>query len=205
MNILCLNTAFIQADMAVVLNNQKKLKKFDSSCKHSEHVMLGIDEMLSGTKIKDLDYMSVCVGTGSFTGIRIGISIAEGFKTANEKLKLIPINSFELVVNNLQQTFKNKYAVVLNALGGRYFVQYFKNNNAVSQPSLLTFEQIEKCDMVGLAEENLSFCTHFVSITPQSLLDITMKKIEQKDFVDNLIPLYLRKSQAEENLKKENQ
>lgn len=205
MNILCLNTAFIQADMAVVLNNQKKLKKFDSSCKHSEHVMLGIDEMLSGTKIKDLDYMSVCVGTGSFTGIRIGISIAEGFKTANEKLKLIPINSFELVVNNLQQTFKNKYAVVLNALGGRYFVQYFKNNNAVSQPSLLTFEQIEKCDMVGLAEENLSFCNHFVSITPQSLLDITMKKIEQKDFVDNLIPLYLRKSQAEENLKKENQ
>lgn len=205
MNILCLNTAFLQADLAVKLDEFENYKKFDSTCKHSEHVMLGIDEMLNGTKVKNLDYMAVCIGTGSFTGIRIGISIAEGFKTANKNLKLIPINSFELVKSDMQKINNDEFAIVLNALGGRYFVQYYKNKVETCQPLLLQKEQIKNVHKIGLVEEKLEFCDEFVTFSPQNLLSLALEKVEKNQVVENLEPLYIRQSQAEENLnKKEN-
>ena len=200
MNILCMNTAFLQADLAVSLNDNKKYKKFDSTCKHSEHIMLGINELLSGTKVNNLDYMAVCVGTGSFTGIRIGISVAEGFKTANDNLKLVAISSFELAVKSLQVLPNQKFAVVFNALGGRYFVQYFENDVAVSQPELLHLDEIENIYKIGLKDENLDFCDQYVSFLPETLLSLTYEKIKKCQWSDSLQPLYVRQSQAEENL-----
>ena len=50
--------------------------------------------------------------------------------------------------------------------------------------------------------ENLPFETEIVDLTPKNLLLITKEKISKNLFVDenNLVPLYLRPSQAEANL-----
>ena len=202
MNLLCINTAFINADIAVNLGDKRKYKKFDSTFKHSEHVMQGIDDMLENVKVCDLDYMAVCVGTGSFTGIRIGIAVAEGFKTANDNLKLVELNSFELAVENILNFTEKKYAVVFNALGGRYFVQYYIGKTPVSTPLLLTQQEIEDVEKIGLEGEKLDICDKFVNISPESVLNLAEQKIKTGNFADSLQPLYVRQSQAEENLQK---
>lgn len=198
MKILALNTAFIEADLVLGVGDKYTCKKFDSSCKHSESVMIGIDEILAGIKIGELDCMAVVVGTGSFTGIRIGISIAEGFKTAYPNLKLVEINSFELVVNQLETLPQERFAVVLNALGGRYFVQYFLGKQAVSE-QLLT-QTIDDVEKIGVKSEDLEICDKYVEFTPENLMKVAKQKALNQEFVEYLNPLYIRQAQAEENL-----
>ena len=58
---------------------------------------------------------------------------------------------------------------------------------------------------IGLVEEKLEFCDEFVTFSPQNLLSLALEKVEKNQVVENLEPLYIRQSQAEENLnKKEN-
>lgn len=204
-NLLAINTAFLQADLAFVDNNQKRYARVDSNCKHSEVVMNQIDCLLGETRVLDLDAMAVVVGTGSFTGIRISIAIAEGFKTANPNLDLVAINSFELACHSLKNTSNQKYAIVFNALGGRYFVQYFLGSIAQSDFLLVNEDEIENVKKFGLKSENLDFCDEYFEFSPQTLCKIAEEKVNAKQFVDFLQPLYIRKSQAEEQLDKKNE
>ena len=57
---------------------------------------------------------------------------------------------------------------------------------------------------VGLESENLSEVDAFVEPSAETLLSLTKKMIEQGQFANgqNLAPVYLRLSQAEENLLK---
>lgn len=205
MKLLAINTAFMQADLAFANEQNIITEQIDSNCKHSEVVMSQIDKMLGGTKINDLDAMAVVVGTGSFTGIRISCAIAEGFKTANPKLNLVSINSFELASNCIQSLPEKKYAIVFNALGGRYFVQYFLKKVPQSDFLLLQKEEIEDVIKYGLKSENLEFCDKFFEFSPDALCSLALQKANQNDFTEFLQPLYIRKSQAEEQLDKKNE
>lgn len=202
MKTLCINTAFAKADLAIDLDGNYSKKSFDEKSKHSETIMLGIDSLLAGNKVGDLDCMSVVVGCGSFTGIRIGIAVAEGFKTANNNLKLVSVSSFELALQSISQLPTQKFAIVFNALGGRYFVQYFEGKKSLGEPILLYQDQILPVKLFGLDVENLPICQQYFSFDSNALMAVTNKKIAQKDFVEFLQPLYIRQSQAEENLAK---
>ena len=48
--------------------------------KHSDEILKIIDELLvkSCLNIKDIDNICVCVGPGSFTGVRVAVSIVKG-------------------------------------------------------------------------------------------------------------------------------
>ena len=80
MKVLCLNTAFSQTYVAVENNSAIETKTMDSSLKQSENVLGVVDECLCRAKIdiSDLNYIACVIGPGSFTGIRIGASLAKG-------------------------------------------------------------------------------------------------------------------------------
>jgi tRNA threonylcarbamoyladenosine biosynthesis protein TsaB len=54
---------------------------------HAERIMQLIDDTLrtSGIAIRHVDALAVSIGPGSFTGLRIGLSVAKGFAFALEK------------------------------------------------------------------------------------------------------------------------
>lgn len=54
---------------------------------HSERLLPEIDHVLkmSSLKIKDMDFFSVSIGPGSFTGLRIGLSTAKGLSFSSGK------------------------------------------------------------------------------------------------------------------------
>jgi tRNA threonylcarbamoyladenosine biosynthesis protein TsaB len=68
---------------------------------HSEKLMSAIDELLKSTgfKVEDCDYLALATGPGSFTGLRIGVSIVKGLALAAKK-KVIGVSTLEALSLN---------------------------------------------------------------------------------------------------------
>lgn len=74
----------------------------DVKLTHSETLMPMLDAMLtsSALTVRDIDYMAVAVGPGSFTGLRIGISAVKGMAFALER-PCIGVSTLEALAYNL--------------------------------------------------------------------------------------------------------
>ncbi|MDD4816055.1 MAG: tRNA (adenosine(37)-N6)-threonylcarbamoyltransferase complex dimerization subunit type 1 TsaB [Clostridia bacterium] len=206
MKILCLNTAFSMATICLENNGKKVLKTLDANAKSSEKVLPEIENILvlENLKIADIDFVAVVVGPGSFTGIRIGVALVKGFMCCFPNLKVVAINSLDLMAFEFAKTQnKKEFFCIQNALSGRFFVAKFDNLGKPISENLLTNE-VPKGVLVGLETEKLEMANHYVFLTPENLLEFANAKIKSQNFVDlnNLTPIYLRLSQAEENLLK---
>ena len=89
MCILAINTAFSQSYVAVKTKTKSVSKQMDSSLKQSENILGLIDSALNEANINitNINKVACVIGPGSFTGIRIGASLAKGFCCANKNIK----------------------------------------------------------------------------------------------------------------------
>ena len=207
MRLLAISTAFSNSDIAISFDEKEDYISYSSNAKHSENALVCVDNLLqkNNIDIADMQCMAVVVGPGSFTGIRIGIGLVKGMYVAKPTLKLISIVSLDLMANIYKQRAKSDFCCVIDGLSGNFFVcNYDKNGNRKSQPQMLT--EIDQSTIVGLKNENLSFCTDFIEFTPQNLLAYAKQLYQNNVFTpeSELLPLYLRKSQAEMNYDKKN-
>ena len=209
MNMLCINTAFSNTYIAVQNGKEITYKSMDSSLKQSENVLGAIDECLNTAKktLQNIDVISCVIGPGSFTGIRIGASIAKGFCFALPHIQKVEINSLDLLAftfaKNMQQS--TDFWVVLNALSGNLFAcKYDKNGEKIQEPCLVFGEELAQITgtIVGLKDEQLSLCNHFVNFSCEDLLKYSQIQVQNSSFAEDFVPLYLRKSQAEAELEK---
>lgn len=215
MNILCLNTAFPEAQIALKFLDKEYFKKIDSNSKHSENLLVEIEKLFekvikteklneTGNDIlKQLDIISVVIGPGSFTGLRISIATAKAILVTNPKLKVIAVNSLELMANEYAKSNKieKEISPVIDALSGLYFIaNYDKKLNCITPPKMITESELKNVKNIISLDNEL---TNKIELTPKTLLTLTQKKIENKEFIkeNELVPLYLRPSQAEAELK----
>ena len=114
MNILALNTTKIKAQIITSIDNKNVFFKTQESDKHSESLLPNIEKMLinENTSLNNIDVFSVVIGPGSFTGIRIGVSLVKAFLFGTNK-KCVSVNSFELLAYNIKE--KLDYYIALNA------------------------------------------------------------------------------------------
>jgi tRNA threonylcarbamoyladenosine biosynthesis protein TsaB len=86
---------------------------------------------LPKVNLNEIDAVSVTIGPGSFTGIRVGLAIAKGLADSLEK-KIIPINNFELTLNRLLQIEKNKkYCIIIPAKLPEYYFSVIENKHEI--------------------------------------------------------------------------
>lgn len=194
MKLLVLNTATAVAN--IVIKDEDKVYFKELTEKHSESVLPCVEELLSPLELtpRDLTHIAVVVGPGSFTGIRVGVSIAKAMMKANPSLKAVALTTLELIASSYSG--RKNFTAVMNALSGKFYT--LKEGG---EPELKTLEQIEKDFKVGLKEENLDILDDAVEIDGPTLLKLALEKIERGELKasNELSPLYLRKSQAEEN------
>jgi len=210
MKILCLNTAFPTATICLENGNKKTFKMLDANSKSSEKVLPQIEEILTAENLKigDIDYIAVVVGPGSFTGLRIGVALVKGFMCSFPNLKNVAINSLDLMAFEFAKTIdaKTDFYCLQNALSGRFFLaKYSTAGKPISE--YLLVNELPSGYLVGLESENLDIANHFIKLDPENLLALAKNKITEKKFtkLNDLTPIYLRLSQAEENLlKKDN-
>ena len=104
--ILGIDTSTDNCSVALLKNNEIIGKRSEiAKSAHSEKLIAFIHEILGETKIsiKDLDAIGVNIGPGSFTGLRIGLSMAKGL-TFPYDIPIYPIKSIPtLILSNEQK------------------------------------------------------------------------------------------------------
>ncbi|MBQ9791242.1 MAG: tRNA (adenosine(37)-N6)-threonylcarbamoyltransferase complex dimerization subunit type 1 TsaB, partial [Clostridia bacterium] len=109
MKILCIDTSKKEALVALVTDEENYIIKMPETMKHSESLINYIEKALTDKNltIKDMDALSCIVGPGSFTGIRVGMSVIKAMAFALDK-NIIASNMFEVVA----KTIKNGYFIL---------------------------------------------------------------------------------------------
>lgn len=165
--------------IALKTSNNLFIKTNVSEYAHSVHTMPMIEEIFkeNNLEIKDLNKIIVVNGPGSFTGIRIGLSIAKTMAYAlNIKINTISSLTAYLVSN---ETTDNKKAVIEDNKG--YYVSVFdKDNNVIVEETYCEEDTYdyplveEKLDI----EKIISYCENMVSENPHFVKANYIKKIE---------------------------
>ena len=176
----------------------------DCAMKQSTLVMGAVDETLqkAGMLPQDFDFFAAVVGAGSFTGIRIGISVAKGFALAYHKPTL-PVTSFEVMAYN---KVNEKTLTLVDALHGSYYACGFDGTKELLAPSFLDKKQVldwadkENAAILSLSTLALE-CEVEIADAVVGLERAVLAKAAQGEFGE-LNALYVRKSSAEENLAK---
>ncbi|WWO99687.1 MAG: tRNA (adenosine(37)-N6)-threonylcarbamoyltransferase complex dimerization subunit type 1 TsaB [Candidatus Dasytiphilus stammeri] len=121
MRILAIDTSTNVCSIALFNNGEINFKLESSSKKHAKNVLSLIQNILSESEISlnQLNALAYNRGPGSFTGLRIGISIAQGIALGLD-LPLIGISSLAVIAEQAWHLTKIKRVLVaLNACMGQ--------------------------------------------------------------------------------------
>ena len=178
----------------------------DCLMKHSVSVMPAVDEVLkkANMSLEECDFFSAVVGAGSFTGIRIGISIVKGFSLAYNKPSL-PITSFDVSAYN--RVDEGKLLCLVDALHDSYYVCGYEKGEVTYPPAYLSEEEVlalvkEGYTLCGVGEMPISAKAEVKPVDPVEGLKQAVCALAEKQAFGELTALYVRKSSAELNLGK---
>lgn len=183
MKILVIDTTTENLFVAVTIENEVfSGSVMKAKTKHSELLCSAVEKALEKANVDfcDLDAYAVATGPGSFTGIRIGISTVLGYNLA-EPHKLIKIDNLDFL------QFVYNLPSVIDAGNG----WYFRGEDKVAR--VVSYESAE-------ANNTAKFDAEFDYT--EKLCEYATALFEKGEFAEVLEPLYIRRSQAEENLEK---
>ena len=157
--ILAIETATKICGVAIVENGKIISEKFvDEKNVHSEKLVSFIDLILneSNLKLEQIKTIAVSSGPGSFTGLRIGMSIAKGICYA-KNIPIILVPTLDGMANEFcrkyNPTEQKKIAVLLNAKKNEsYFCFYEIKNGTYSK--LTEYDIKERISIFREMKEN---------------------------------------------------
>ena len=142
MNILALDTCTEMCSAALQINGHIIEMAELTQRGHSEKILAMLDELFAQqqTNLKQIDAIAFGRGPGSFTGVRVGVGVAQGIAFARQ-LPVAPVSSLAAVAQQAIDRFNVDYiAVAMDARMGEIYAAHFKQEqgNAV----LLDQEQV---------------------------------------------------------------
>lgn len=184
---------------------------------HSESLVPMIESLLSllGLKLNDIDIFAISKGPGSFTGLRIGMTIAKTFAQVGNK-KLIPVSTLKALALNSSKKYK---ASMLDARGKRvYGALYDENLDEIVKEDLYNIDDFSRlCNETGLSFDLVSEVSKkyedkfenanildfsYTSCIGKNLCKLAIDMKDEGFELFELVPNYMRKSQAERDRKK---
>lgn len=145
MKILAFDTTSQTLSVALLKNNQTLAKNtIHESGKQSELLIPEIENLLTKNNIwyQDLDLIAVTHGPGSFTGSRIGLSVARTLKLATN-LPLMLLNSCEVIAHE-HRNQAEKVFILLDARADEFFYAEFSPKTGItSDPKLATLDDLK--------------------------------------------------------------
>ena len=116
---------------SVALLNGKNVideRNLNNGLTHSENLMPLIDDLIkrNDVDLSQIDCIGICVGPGSFTGIRIGIASILPLAEFNNK-KIAPISSLEVLARNVSVDDNFSEELGKNIGGQLYNIDTFKS------------------------------------------------------------------------------
>lgn len=148
MKILSVDTSNISSSVSI-LENEKNLGEIFLNCGlvHSKTIFRTIKYLidLMPFDIKDIDLFSVCTGPGSYTGIRIGLSIVKGMQLVSKKpcVGISSLLSLAYSVKNLEES-EVVYSCIKANKDEIYFNAYDYKMNEKFNDNFVNLDQLIK-------------------------------------------------------------
>ena len=203
MNILMIDCSH-GMEIEVFKGNQRSSYVDYDEKKHTDKLLEIVDKQLEnvGLKIKNIECVCVCVGPGSFTGIRVAISICKGLAITGD-VKICTASDFDVIE---QKEFKKAYYIidgfsdyvyVRNVDGGNRKDECIKFSELVQK-----IKNDQGCEVACISEKTQNLLKQYEIQCKLLRIDITscfLNKISRQEFtpINEISPIYLRASQAE--------
>ena len=162
--------------------------------KHSVTLLPALEDMLenNGVSLSEIDVFCSVIGPGSFTGIRIGVSTVKALAYAFDK-KVLQVTSFDVLAYNKPSA---KVLTLIDAKHGHYYACGYDNLQVVLPPCY-----IDESAVAELSKEYSLLKDCDGDILGGLISAVKAKLSLATNDRESLIPLYVKKSQAEEERK----
>ena len=211
-----LNLETSSKNCSVCLSSKGKLiQSFDSeddSYRHSELLTSSIQDILNENNlgVKDLSAVSIGIGPGSFTGLRIGFSVAKGLCYPHN-INLIGISSLKIIANSVIKENKNIISLIKDKGEHYYISKYSSDLIEIMQPKIQLIDSdymssiLDKESIIVVnSNESKEFISQIIkektkvfsrTISSIDMISLSDKSFEEKKFEDiaYIEPMYVKK------------
>jgi tRNA threonylcarbamoyladenosine biosynthesis protein TsaB len=226
MNILTIDTSGVTASVAL-LQDEKVLAEIfiNLGRNHSEILLPSIDHLLmvSGLELRAIDVFACTVGPGSFTGIRIGVGTIKGLAIAADR-PVVGLSALEVLAMDARG-FQRKICPMIDARREQVYAGLYADNGSDALISIIPERLIKANEFLefiegetvftgtgaikyrdiiqrGLAGKGFFVVDHRNQVHASTVGVLAGRKALAGGLTDavKLIPLYLRRSEAEEKM-----
>ena len=217
--ILSIDSSAVTASAALTDGDNVIRSEFvNKGLTHSETLLPMIKRVMGDVAYSELEAIAITAGPGSFTGVRIGVATAKGlaFKFSTP---CIPVSTLEAIAYN----FVNENAeicAVMDARRMQFYNALFKVENGkierLTPDRAISLEDLQKelrqYEDVIIAGDGARLCADNIGLDNCRIADeesvyqnaVSLAKAAEKNKKippEKLMPVYLRQSQAERELK----
>ena len=217
--LLSMDSSAVTASVALTDGDEIIKSEFvNSGLTHSETLLPMITRVMEGHKYGELDGIAITAGPGSFTGVRIGVATVKGL-AFNDDIPCFSVSTLEAIAYN----FVDENAVVCAVMDARrmqFYNAVFKVENGsverLCDDRAISIEDLrndlKQYDNVIIAGDGAKLCFQNIELENCILADddrIYQNAVGVAQAAKNkklispkaLMPVYLRQSQAERELK----
>lgn len=198
---LFIDTSSVDVSIAII-KDQKIVSKITQNIpnKHSIYTVSFLDKVLKEAQItpKDIEKIMAVTGPGSFTGVRIGVTIAKVYAYL-ENILIIPVSSLKM----MSLSTKHKYCLsLMDAHHNNYYIGlYDQENNEVIPEQFNTKEKvlelIQEYHPEIVSNENLTVEEYIVTKKSLDIQKIVTYYQNKEPLNPHLVvPNYLKLPQA---------
>lgn len=231
MKILAFDTSNQPMSVAIVDGDQVLTEQIvNVKRNHSIQLMPAIDEALKQAKLvmDDIDRIAVAQGPGSYTGVRIAVTIAKSLAWSKD-IELVGVSSLEVIAANSAQRAGELIVPLFDARRNNIYTGLYTKNEAgklveIEGDTHMASEQWAEF----LSEEYGEATLELIGVDAPKFLDVFQEKLgekvqlapvanhlprasvlaflaEDKEPIDShsFVPTYLKLAEAEENWLKE--
>jgi tRNA threonylcarbamoyladenosine biosynthesis protein TsaB len=167
-NILAIETATNICSISLFLDGDFVETK-DSNEQRSHAVKLPVftDDLLKKyqCKVSDLDGIAVSSGPGSYTGLRIGMSLAKGLALSSD-LPLLPVKTLFAMDMDIDEDFP--HWVCIHSHKKMVFTQKFHNHKSISAPLCISVNDLDSSPIFGTELQKNNSEIRFTEVLPSS-------------------------------------
>ena len=216
--ILSIDSSAITASAALTDGNKVIKSEFiNAGLTHSETLMPMIKRVMQGHSLSELEAIAITAGPGSFTGVRIGVATAKGLAFKDD-IPCVSVSTLEAIAYNYIEE-DCIVCAVMDARRMQFYNAVFELKNgqckrlcedrAISIEDLR--EDLKKYEKVIIAGDGAGLCFENINLENAVLADedkifqnavCVAGAAENKEKIPaaQLLPIYLRQSQAEREL-----
>lgn len=224
MNILAFDTASSSFSIALKKNDEIIEHNKENVKNHNEEILPTLNNFLinSNITLNDINYIGLGIGPGSFTALRISFASIKTICYA-KNIPIVGISSLYALYKNIEN-FKGIKISMIDARKGSVYANIYLDEQKIIENADLTYEKLINIinSIENISKEitlcgdgfykNKEYFTENLSnyklnildrsyniIKASNIIKLSEKKVKSSGFdnVFSLLPMYIRKSEAE--------